>query len=293
VAYLLHEPGQRMVAFFEDVHQIRGEVAGTVGPGSPAVRERGELDDSLHGWIEDLSVGGCGLRLTVAEEYLRTVGHLLSDTESVYSIYPLIRSVVDLASRVVWLMEPDLNGRKRAGRILGDRADSLQEQERLVGVPPQVAEYARERRRSLSRTATAAGVHREGPPGQMQAAQRAWRLGPGDDSRIGWTTYQVLSAFAHGTLYAIAQAVEPIEGPDGDRLRVPGTEDVMWAQIGATASNEATVVLMGLMPYRIALQRWCEWSGHALPTLDERLAEVARPFHELITRVPGEDIEPM
>lgn len=292
MAYLLDEPGQRMVAFFEDVHRIRGEVAGTLAPGSPAASERSELDELLRGWIDDLNVGGCALRLTVAEEYHRNVGRLLSDTTSVYSIYPLIRSVVDLAARVVWLLEPDLNGPKRVGRILGDRADSLEEQGRLVGVPSHVGDDATAQRKRLTTKAAAAGVHRERPPSRSQSSEVAWRFG-NDDSRIGWTTYQVLSAFSHGTLFAITQAVEPVQGPDGQRLQVPGTEGVMWAQIGATASSEATVVLMGLVPYRMALKRWGDWSGHPSSELEERLAEVTRPFHELIMRAPDEDVPPM
>lgn len=88
-----------MVAFFEDVHRVRGEVAGTVGPGSPAARERGEVDGSLRGWIDDLNVGGCALRLTVAEEYPRLS---VVASEEVYDLFGAWKADVNAFNRLLW-----------------------------------------------------------------------------------------------------------------------------------------------------------------------------------------------
>lgn len=277
MAYLLDEAAAGLSELFGWLPGHRSSLPGFVDD-SDAGRERAELGD-LGGYVVDLTVT-CGMRFTVAEDYLQAFAGLIR-TESIYSIYPLARSTVDLMGRVYWLTEPGLNARRRAGRQLGDRLHSLDEQGRIEGGPAHLAEHARTRRAELCREAARHGVHRERPPGWTAASRDLWAPTAGEDPGLGAITYQLLSAFAHGTLYGITHFVSPVEDHDGKRLRHP-TDGLLWARVETTAVQEAMAVAMCLVPYRAALARWAAWAGHDLTEAIVRLQDAARPFMEIL-----------
>lgn len=274
--YALDDAARELGALIEALSRERTSLPGFAA-GSPAAAEQEELG-GLGGYVNDLTAT-CSMRLMVAEDYILAIAGLIP-TPAVYSLYPLARSTADLMGRVYWLTDPDLNAKGRARRQLGDRLDSLKEQGFITAVPGLVGQ-SKKRRSELLTEAGRYGVHPDKPPKWMAANRDVWATPDGVDEDLGTVTYQLLSAFSHGTLYAVTHFVSPVQGHDGHPLSHP-TDGLLWGRVETTAAQEAMAVVMCMIPYRAALARWAAWGGFDLLGPLLRLHEVMAPFRALL-----------
>lgn len=240
----------------------RGE-GGRPADGSPAAREIAALTEQQAPYLRDL-ISTANLRLTVAEELLSSVGHLQPQPHVFFSTYPMVRSAADLAGRVSWLLDDDadVTGPRRAGRALGDRLSSIDEQKQLP--IPRLKREGAERRKKVLRAAASVGLTPTKPPGNTQAVADAWGDSDEDlgeeDRDLGRLTYKLLAATTHGTLYALTRHLNPLRGRDGQR--VPGDlPGQVTAQFQVSVELEADAVMMAMVPYMRAARLWMWWMG--------------------------------
>lgn len=228
---------------------------------SPAMVDQSGLTEPQRRYWNDL-VTAVHLRLALAEEALASVGKLLEDPEAVYAPYPLVRSVVELTSRVCWLLDGSISATVRMRRTVGDRAQSLKEIKRLHSDGAE--EWASKRLRSLVQHAQGAGLQHINPPDPTPASAMAFASPEDPEGRLGRLAYQVLSAPSHGTMYGLMRFVRPVLDPSTGDMVPTELEGQYQAALTKDASDQATVALMGLLPYQEAMRRWLLWTGHEL-----------------------------
>lgn len=241
------------------------------------------LDRQVHD--EDDFVGGCVetaastalLRMVGAEEHLATLGRLIFDPTTVYSTYSVARTAAELAARAWWLLDPDIDAGHRAERNLAERFYGFGQLINL-GIEPASA-HAKKRIGYYIKAARAAGfdvrTDRQ-PPRVRQARPSGTKLleevySGGDGPLI----YRLLSAFTHGTTYAMDQLILRHVDPGAEEERSPG---FLLAQVGTDHRREAMVALMALQPYIEASRRQAKLNGWDSRRLDAHLLYTSTEF---------------
>jgi hypothetical protein len=167
----------------------------------------------------------------------------------VYSIYTLARTVAEVSARAWWLLDPSIGSGGRAERGLAERIYALTE----VGKLPidGIADHTRGRIVELRRLAQAEGLsisRQHGRPGGGEVLRGVF--GDDEESRLlGDHTYKLLSAFTHGTSYALQRLIHR------DTMRGSEVDGMGRVQVGTTANNEAVALLMAFLPYMEATRR--------------------------------------
>lgn len=252
MTYVLDRLGELLQEVPEHAQRARG--AGGRRAGSPASIEQIGASAALRPFVEQARAFA-GIRMMVAEEHVGTLGGLARQETAIYSVYSVGRVVTELSARAWWLLEPGIRARRRAGRAVADRLYSIHEQTKLVpeghGEP---LEEAERKKAELRERAADAGFEPEFPPPTTDLANRLMH-DEGDEDDFGAFTYRLLSAYSHGTLYAINRMVQPLEGVESDEL---GT---ITAHTTTTATQEADALLLAMLPFMRAASRAAHYSG--------------------------------
>lgn len=250
---------------------VRNQMPGPA-EGSPALTEmaaaRNDYERTL---IRD---GGHAVyaRLSVAEDYLYTIGGMLPSDDTVYSMHPLARATAEVAARVYWQVQPGITARVRASRYAGDHRESLRSMKSLG--TPDARRHADDRLTRLGRQFAAAKISAKSPLGPTDLVE----LAVGDDT-IGKAIYGQLSAFDHGQLWAMHQMVEPV-APDLSE------GDVMIGRLGSTAGQRAQVALVAFWPYHAAIVAFLDWFGWSAPELRSHVGETLRQLRRYAREQP-------
>lgn len=214
-------------------------------PGSQFDDELAAAGDTRAGQHLHDGVGLAGLRIIVAGEHLESLAALVRSESTIYSVYTVARTAAEVAARAWWLLDPSIGGADRAQRSLADELYSLDRREDLGG---ELAGNARARREELRRLADDENLHvkdRNRRPGGTALMREVFGIVRGHDDDQGAIVYRLLSAFTHGTGYALNMLLEPTGEPDAEGL--------LPTQVQTGVAWEATVCLMAFRPYRAAL----------------------------------------
>lgn len=265
MAYALDELARDLRAFQAHSTAHRRSTAPLWEPGTPAALEAEALGAGGTKTLGEL-IGVVELRLSAAEDLLAGAGTVLAgEAGLMWSLYPLVRSAAEFSARAAWLVEPDLTPRQRAGRLVAERLYSLGEQANLP--IPGAKEEAAAKKRKIRAEAQRAGVTPEKRPTSTKLLDEVYAL---EGRRTGAAAYQMLSAFAHGTLYAMMRMLRPIVDENGAQLPRPA-DGMTYMQVATDAPTEALAVLSGLLPYNEAARRYWAWTGRDEPDWREHL----------------------
>lgn len=273
--YVLDHLGQ----LFERIPELAGQTRGYGGAraGSPVERELIGASAALRPLVEQARTAAA-LRMAVAEEHMGVIGGLVRNERVVFSIYSLARVVAEMAARTWWLLDPRLTARERASRILRDRLYSIDEQVALVrgtfrddeALDLGWSKDPADARNRVVRQAEEAGV----TPADVRGTTTLLEDLLKDESitsRLGTYSYKVLSAFSHGTLFALHDLVSRASDAEVDDL---GT---VTGIAGTTYQQELHALQMALLPFMRATHRIMEFNGwsdmeyaqHMVDTADE------------------------
>lgn len=228
-------------------------------PGSQFDDELAAAGDTRAGQHLHDGVNLAGLRIIVAGEHLESLAALVRSESIIYPVYTVARTAAEVAARAWWLLDPSIDGADRAQRSLTDELFNLEQREDLGG---EYAGNARARREELHRLGDDENLHvkdRNQRPGGTALMRKVFRDIRGLDDEQGAIVYQLLSAFTHGTGYALNMLLEPTGEPDA--------EGILPTQVQTAVAWEATVCLMAFRPYRAALyaqRRLHEWDASEL-----------------------------
>lgn len=252
MVYVL-EPGCQQVRRSVAVaHRERERWSFEPADGSQVAAERIDPRERVRQHVND-AVTTAGLRLVAVEEHLEAMVSLAMQPTTTYSVYTVARTVAEISARAWWLLDPDLDAEVRAWRGLLERLYSLRQQAQL---PNSDAEDAQCREQELRRQAEDAGldipsVYNDRPAGTGLLGD----VFGGSDRDLGVHTYKLLSAFTHGTSYALTEFIEPLGSAD--------EHGIVQGQVQTHAGREATAFLMALTPYTEAVRH--QFTVHGWP----------------------------
>lgn len=281
--------------YLEEIQQhstlVRRKV--TPAPGSQAAREKDGCSPEVWAFIRQ-GVLLANTRLVVAEEHLATLGKLVRDTRSVYSVYTVARTAAEISALAWWLLDPEISVAERAGRGVGQRLYSIQQQGEL---PVENAKAdAKKRRREVLAQADRAGVTPVYVKSATNLVGRIHATGMPQDKeadklqRLGKVQYKLHSAFTHGTTYALQHLMQPATPEERERMAdmVDGDADTTLMRVGTEASSEVVAVMGALLPYWAAAksfmaytgrhsQRWLSYVTYTIGEARQHLPDRAEP----------------
>lgn len=256
--------------------------SGGITPDSPHGLQLSQSDDFDRRQLTNI-VYMSGLRLTVAEDHLGAIGELVLGGKAIYATYTLARTAAELCARVWFALDPEMDGKDRVRVCISERLFSFSEVARLGF--DDAARHVHHRATELIIGAENNGYarlrDRDGRPirrfGVPQMAGRCTSITDlmkdmlGDD--FAWV-YGYLSAFAHGTNYAITQLLRPtgIDAAEGG---------VTWTRVGTTAGEELNVISLAVLAYREAMARHRELSGWTSPEFGHLLQSIWQEIRRL------------
>lgn len=221
---------------------------------SPVMAELAAEADWVGGWADEpmgYSHSLATLRLTVAEDHIRSIGKLLaSDPPSVFSHMILARSILELTARTWWVDEPAIGHKARVARAMTERVYNFRQQMDLPGADvigddgTSVQTRAQAKIGAIIGEAQARGIQvspagmriaDQERPGSTKAVQDYVLLVAGED--VGRQVYSIYSAIEHGTIYGLFQNVQPA---GGGPLVQPGVQLV-------TDTENVSAVLAGVV----------------------------------------------
>ena len=214
-------------------------------PGSQAAEELEALDGFGRQAVHT-ALNLAHLRLLVAEDHLEALADLVRSSATVFSIYTVARSTVEIAARAWCLLDPGESPQRRAQLGLSEWLYSLREQANL-GVPD-AEPKARRRMDEIARKAPTIPVSVKRKNGMPHVGGRpayaTTLLGDvfeGEETGdLGKVVYRWLSAFSHGTYYALTQQLSPTDTAAG--------EGQVWAEVGTNPTHQGTVLLSPCCP---------------------------------------------
>ena len=215
-----------------------------------------------------------GVRLMAVEDHLAAIAALVEEERVIYATYSVARVAAEISGWAWWLLDPNLDGSTRAARCITDRFYSLGQQ-RNIG-------FSKEARIEEARAeAEDAGVRLkkqgntwrslEKRPSSSDLMRQVYGNGEAD-SRLGSRTYSLLSAFSHGTAYALLEVITPLTSPD-EKGRVWGRVNTQWGK-------EVRVIALAVQPYILAVQAQFRLHGWT----DERLGIHLENLHKSLLR---------
>lgn len=255
MVYVLTEAGRLL----QQIPELGREMRGLSHPraDSPVRREQIGTSAAIAPFVEQARTLA-GLRIVVAEEHIGIIGQLVPDRHVVFSIYSLARVVTEMCARSWWLLDPKLTATQRASRVVRDRLSSIDEQGELIrkttgDEPPEWLGDPKEVRAQVMDKARAAGVQ----PAPYRSATKMVDdlLADDTEDRVGTYTYKLLSAFSHGTIYALSQLIGVPEGSETDEL---GT---FTAVAGTDYRQEVRALMMAMVPFVRTTHRQMLYNG--------------------------------
>lgn len=257
----------------EAAEAVRDQNRGARTENSTLDRQVSETAGRVRRHVLDAASTG-GMRLVMVEDHLRSMAWLGRSEALIYSLYTVARTVAEVASRAWWLLGPSLDAEDRAQRGLAERQYSLQQQKGLG-----LVEDADERIRDLRSLAARDGLHlqrRNRRPND--AAGLVGDAFDETDRGLGESNYKLLSAYTHGTTYALTSLVAPIGGSDD--------EGIVNVQVQTGPAWEAIAFLMAFIPYMRALDAQVTlygWEGQA-QRLRAQAAYTSSGLRQLMSR---------
>jgi hypothetical protein len=207
-------------------------------PGSPAVLELQQDDDLAGEWgarpVHDAHLAAISPTMAVMD-HLDSLGLLLSSPGGLMASHTVARSVLDIATKPWFLLEPDIGVRERVRRYMNYRLLSLKEQSLMVGNGQTTeAEAVRQRlRERTERILRAARHHGFSVKGKIADKVRPCYLGPhqvpsttemasdviAPGGQLGALLWRATSAVAHGQTHGLLMFYTdapgaPVTGPD-------------------------------------------------------------------------------
>lgn len=190
-------------------------------------------------------------RLAMVEEHLATMVTIARKPHAVYSLYTTARTTAEVAARAWWLLDTSVAADDRAQRGLAERKHSLEQQ---FGFGSELRDEAKRRRSELMESAGQAGLQiRTGNRRPESDAELVAYATDPEDLETGKMTYRLLSAYTHGTVFALSSVLQLLGEPD--------EEGVVTAQVQTAVWNEASVFLMGFLPYLSAVSAQLDLYG--------------------------------
>jgi hypothetical protein len=264
MTYVLEQGAGYLRQCVEMAGRVRDEAGIEALAGSQLLQELAETTGRRHQHVLD-AVSIAAFRMAAADDHLLAVSRLVPHPSAVYSIYTLARTVAEVSARAWWLLDPSIGSGGRAERGLAERIYGITEAGKL---PIEgIAEHTRARVAELRRLAQAEGlsISREHKsPGGGEVLREL--MGRDEESRsLGDHTYKLLSAFTHGTSYALQQLIHR------DTIRGSEIDGMGQVQVGTSASKEAVALLMAFLPYMEATQRQSVLHGWDASQLSSQL----------------------
>ncbi|MBA3622654.1 MAG: hypothetical protein H0W51_10120 [Euzebyales bacterium] len=253
--------------------QIRATHNFTFAPKSQLARESAELGDNAAAFVTDGFTAAVA-RIVAAEDHLSAIAHLVQDEYRVFPQYTVARGCSEIAALAWWFLDPDISGMRRAHRGFEDRKASLLAQRGLR--IPDAAQHAQRRLYELDKSGNQAKLGKVGSadrwPSPTDALRDVW--GSASDPLFGDVVYGLLSAFGHGTLYALtSMAGAEVEGTREGRVSLRVLE--------TNPKQQALMMLLASMPYASATTRLLETAGWAGEDLSAHLAYMNRDLLNL------------
>lgn len=222
------------------------------GTNSQLRRELDDLDE-YRVRVIDYGMNIARLRLVAAEDHLATLGVGFAHDQIIYGNYSTARACIEISARAWWLLEPDIDGETRTLRCLTDRFYS--DGQMLLASPEGRTAHVRATITERHDEAVAAGVELLRAPHGTYRTTAARPSGvdllraifdPVTDTEagevhLGEMLYRVLSAYIHGTDYALRQMLHG-QGPADEDGLVPTV-------IGTNLNLEVAVIMSTLVPY--------------------------------------------
>ena len=191
-----------------------------------------------------------GLLIYAANDCARAMTDLLRPQRTpVFAHTVLARSVLELAGRAWWLLDPDVGDRLRVARGMNERIFGLSQQDRMP-LDRAEAARARDRRKALFEVGASLGFQKvrrnrnslpmldEDRPGLTEIIRKL--MATGDDAGLGEFVYGLFSAVAHGTTFGLSNSVT-LDAED-----IPRTPGITWGAV-YTGSGEVVIVLCAVV----------------------------------------------
>lgn len=210
------------------------------------------------------------LRLEMVDEHIRTVASLTRQTEIFFALYTVARTAAEVSARAWWLLNPSLSASDRAARSIADQQYSFQQ----LQSRSENRERATQRSRELESLANRHGIQPSKRNRRPDASGLLDILFADDDHQLGSFVYELLSAFTHGTQYALLQMLAPV-GEVND-------EDIITTQMRTGAAWEASVLLMAMLPYLRAVEAQATLHGWPTRELDAQARYTVSGLRQVI-----------
>ncbi|MEU8717929.1 hypothetical protein [Streptomyces sp. NPDC048663] len=259
-------------------------------PGSPAALEL-QADDLAGEWgacpVQDAYLGAIA-RVPAVMDHLDALGVLFASPGGLMASYTVARSVLDIATKSWFLLEPEVGARERVRRHMNYRLQSLKEQSLLVG-DSQSAEAGATRQGASERTERilrAARHHGFFVKGKMADKVRPCYLGPDrvpsttemagevitPGGSLGALLWRTTSAVAHGQTHGLMMFYgqppgAPVTGPDDHFEYRQMQSSPQDAALGCAGAPFAALTMLR------RLYSHCGWPAAELETVGRQTQE--------------------
>jgi len=253
----------KIVGLLDASEEVRGEFDHRPAPDSIAADETSTQHEYAGEWSHE-PIDDCRMMISmlmVAAEF-HMWGYcdvLRAEKTGPNTLDVLARATIENLARAVWLSDPGIGRVERIKRSQTERLYSAAEEKKL-GL--ERSSIAKDRQDRILATAAALGWpplrSRKGWPPRLVDRPTATSLAgqlllDNDERGLGQFLYRLLSASSHGTTFALARFIHPLD--DGDDGRT---------DLGVLAVDANEVKLMSqavVMAYVSAMRAWLAYQG--------------------------------